>query len=125
MDAATVDNGVENTDGEGENESAGDEVVDGEGTGIKVVAIEGTGGDWKNSPALIDVVVVAGVMVMERVVLVCAVSTIWSWTPTDVVGDAALPVVLDEVVMGMDEGRGGGSKLGERVESSQAFIHPS
>ncbi len=39
---------------------------------------------------------------------------------------ASLVVVLDEVVIGMDEGSGGGaSGVGESVESSQAVIQPS
>lgn len=45
---------------------------------------------------------------------------------TDVVGKGGAAAVLDEVVIGTDEGSGGSaSGVGESVESSQAVIQPS
>ena len=108
-------------------DSISEEVVEGEGTGTKVVATEGSDGDWKISPRLVDLAVLSAAVAEEGMVEVESVSTCCSWSRADVVGMARLVAALEEVaVMGTDDGRGGGaSGVGERVESSQAVIQPS
>lgn len=96
---------VETTD------NTGDELY----TGIRVVAAAGF--DGKNSPPWIVVVR----FVSDEV-------GVSAWgadsTTTAALLLAMVAEEVMEVVTGIDEGRGGGG-LGEKVESSQAVIHPS